>query len=138
VIAAEVKEVVDRVVRREEALRLSRRFEALHLPLASSGRLPEAIEGKSRLFGQAPVPRDADAVAEQVRAMRARFAAEGGDDALETSLLDEASLTTLRERIAAARRRLEDIGDRLRELNGSARVAVADDVLDWLRGETVI
>src|ERR1700752_3844378 len=39
VSAAEVKGVVDRVVRRKEALRLSRRFEALHLPLASSCRL---------------------------------------------------------------------------------------------------
>ena len=102
-----------------------------------SALLPKSREGS--LFGPPPVPRDAETVTEQMRAMRARFeAAEGGDDALETSLLDDAALATLRERIAAARRRLEEVGDRLRELNGSARIAVADDILDWLRGETVI
>ena len=39
VIAAEMKEVVDRVVSREEPLRLSGRLEPLHLPFSSSGRL---------------------------------------------------------------------------------------------------
>ena len=39
VIAAEMKEVVDRVVSREEPLRLPGRLEPLHLPFSSSGRL---------------------------------------------------------------------------------------------------
>src|SRR3954466_12558204 len=39
VIAAEVEEIVDPVMGGEEALGLARRLEALHLPLASSGRL---------------------------------------------------------------------------------------------------
>jgi hypothetical protein len=39
VMAAEMEEVVDRVVRREEPLCLSWRFEPLHLSLASSRRL---------------------------------------------------------------------------------------------------
>src|SRR3954447_10641949 len=39
VIAAEVEQVVDLIVSREEALGLARRLEALHLPLPSSGRL---------------------------------------------------------------------------------------------------
>src|SRR3954468_13097532 len=39
VIAAEVEQVVDLIVGREEALSLAGRLEALHLPLASSGRL---------------------------------------------------------------------------------------------------
>ena len=39
VIAAEMKEVVDLIVGREEALRLASRFELLHLPLSSARRL---------------------------------------------------------------------------------------------------
>ena len=39
VIAAEVEEVVDLIVGREETLSLSGRLEPLHLPLPSSGRL---------------------------------------------------------------------------------------------------
>jgi hypothetical protein len=39
VIAAEMEEVADRVVRREEPLHLPGRFEPLHLSLASSRRL---------------------------------------------------------------------------------------------------
>ena len=39
VLAAERKEVVDLVMRREEPLCLAGGFEPLHLPLAASGRL---------------------------------------------------------------------------------------------------
>jgi hypothetical protein len=39
VVAAEMEEVVDRVVGGEEPLRLSGRLEPLHLPLSSSRRL---------------------------------------------------------------------------------------------------
>jgi hypothetical protein len=39
VIAAEVKQVVDLIVGREEALGLAGRLEALHLPLSPSRRL---------------------------------------------------------------------------------------------------
>jgi hypothetical protein len=39
VLAVEMKEFFDRVVRREEPLRLARRFEAFHLLLASPCRL---------------------------------------------------------------------------------------------------
>ena len=102
-----------------------------------SALLPEA--GKSRLYAPQPVFRDGETIADQVRAMRARYeAGEGSDDALETALLDETAAASLRDRVAAAQRRLEAIGDRLRELNGSARITVADEILDWLRGERVI
>ena len=39
VIAAEVEEVIDLIVGREQALRLTGRFELLHLPLSSACRL---------------------------------------------------------------------------------------------------
>jgi hypothetical protein len=39
VIAAEVEEIVDLIMSGEEALSLAGRLKALHLPLASSGRL---------------------------------------------------------------------------------------------------
>src|SRR5215471_13092863 len=38
-IAREIKQVVDLIVRRQEALRLAGRFELLHLPLSSARRL---------------------------------------------------------------------------------------------------
>jgi hypothetical protein len=43
VLAAERKEVVDLVMSREEPLCLAGRFEPLHLPLASSGRLVRVL-----------------------------------------------------------------------------------------------
>src|SRR3954451_13961131 len=52
VIAAEVEQVVDLIVSREEALGLTRRLEALHLPLPSSRRL---MRGLGSIF-QALVP----------------------------------------------------------------------------------
>jgi hypothetical protein len=102
-----------------------------------SALLPGA--GTSRIFGPAPVFRDGGTIAEQVSSMRVRYeTGEGGEDTLDTALLDETALATLRERIAAMQRRLEEIGDRLRELNSAARISVADDVVEWLRGEQVI
>jgi hypothetical protein len=102
-----------------------------------SALLPGA--GKSRLYATQTVFRDGKTIADQVRAMRMRYeAGDGGDDTVETALLDETAAAALRERLAAAQRRLEAIGDRLRELNGSVRITVADEILDWLRGEQVI
>jgi hypothetical protein len=95
--------------------------------------------GKSRIFGPVPVFRDSGTIAEQVSSMRVRYeAGEGGEDTLDTPLLDETALATLGERIAALQRRLEEIGDQLRERNSAARISIADDVIEWLRGEQVI
>jgi hypothetical protein len=100
--------------------------------------LPTAAR-EPRHFAPQTILRDADTIAEQVRAMRARYeTGEGEDDTIETSLLDEPAAAALRERVVAAQRRLEDIGDRLRELNTSVRIEIADDVLAWLRSENVI
>jgi len=94
--------------------------------------------GKSRIFAPPMVFRDGATIAEQVGVMRVRYEEGEGEDTLDTALLDEAAVAALGERLAGAQRRLEAIGDRLRELNGSARIAVADEILDWLRGEQVI
>jgi hypothetical protein len=75
----------------------------------------------------------------QVRAMRARYEqAERGDTTVEAPLLDDADAERLRERIITCRRRLEEIGDRLRELNGSIRVEIEDAALGYLREQEVI
>jgi hypothetical protein len=95
--------------------------------------------GNSRLFTPQTVFRDDETIADQVRVMRVRYeAGEGGQDTLHTALLDETAIAALRDRVSDAQRRLEAIGDRLRELNGSARITVADEILDWLRREHVI
>jgi hypothetical protein len=65
-------------------------------------------------------------------------AGETGADTLDASLLDETAAASLRKRVAGAQRRLEAIGDQLRDLNGSARIGIADEMLDWLYGENVI
>jgi len=44
----------------------------------------------------------------------------------------------LRERIVACRRRLEEIGDRLRELNNNVRIEIDDTSLIYLREQEVI
>ena len=94
---------------------------------------------KSRLYEPQTVFRDGETIADQVRAMRLRYeAGEGGADTLDTALLDETAVAALRDRVSDAQRRLEAIGDRLRELNGSARITVADEILEWLRREQVI
>src|SRR5258708_27407958 len=85
-----------------------------------SALLPGA--GTSRIFGPAPVFRDGDTIAEQLSSMRGRYeAGEGGEDTLDTALLDENALATLRGRIAAVQRRLHEICQRIRALSGPAR-----------------
>lgn len=75
----------------------------------------------------------------QVDAMRARYQkTERGETTVEVPLLDEAEAKRLRERIVARRRRLEEIGDRLRELNSSIRIDVDDEALAYLRDREVI
>jgi hypothetical protein len=82
--------------------------------------------------------RHAGEIEAQINAMRARFEqAEPGETTVEAPLLDDADAARLRERIVACRRRLEEIGDRLRELNGSVRVEIDDGALAYLREQQV-
>jgi hypothetical protein len=83
--------------------------------------------------------RHAGEIEAQLNAMRARFEqAEPGETSVEAPLLDDADAERLRERIVGCRRRLEEIGDRLRELNGSIRVEIDDPTLTYLREQEVI
>jgi hypothetical protein len=78
-------------------------------------------------------------VADQVAAMRVRYEhAEGGETTLDASLLDDAEANRLSARIVARRRHLEEIGDQLRELNGSVLIELDDASLAYLRGQGVI
>jgi hypothetical protein len=83
--------------------------------------------------------RHAGEIEAQVNAMRARYEqAEPGETTVEAPLLDDADAERLRERIVGCRRRLEEIGDRLKELNGSIRVEIDDTTLAYLREQEVI
>jgi hypothetical protein len=77
---------------------------------------------------------------QQIEATRARFAAGDGNGETEMSapLLDASLEDEVRLRVIECRRRLDEISDRLRTLNSSATVEVADEALDYLREEGVI
>jgi hypothetical protein len=75
----------------------------------------------------------------QVSAMRARYEqTERSQTTIEAPLLDGAEAARLRERLVARRRRLEEIGDQLREMNGRVRIEIDDDALAYLREREVI
>lgn len=75
----------------------------------------------------------------QVTAMRARYEqAERSVTTVDAPLLDDTDVKRVRERIVVCRRRLEEIGDRQRELNGSVRVEIDDAALTYLREQEVI
>jgi hypothetical protein len=94
------------------------------------------------MLGRAQRPslrRHAGEVEAQVSAMRARYEqAQRSETTIEAPLLDDADAARLRERIVACRRRLEEIGDRLRELNSGIRVEIDDAVIAYLREQEVI
>ncbi|HUC63953.1 MAG TPA: hypothetical protein VMA53_00915 [Stellaceae bacterium] len=94
------------------------------------------------MLGRAQRPslrRHAGEVEAQVSAMRARYEqAQRSETTIDAPLLDDADAERLRERIVACRRRLEEIGDRLRELNSGVRVEIDDVALAYLREEEVI
>lgn len=83
--------------------------------------------------------RHAGEIEAQVTAMRARYEqAERSVTTVDAPLLDDADANRVRERIVVCRRRLEEIGDRLRELNGSVRIEIDDGALTYLREQEVI
>jgi hypothetical protein len=101
-----------------------------------------AAEDLYDFLGRAQRPslrRHAGEIEAQTRAMRARYEqADRSQTTVEAPLLDDADADRLRERIVARRRRLDEIGDRLRELNSNVRVEVDDAALAYLREREVI
>jgi hypothetical protein len=83
--------------------------------------------------------RHAGEIEAQVSAMRARYEhAERSQTTVEAPLLDGADAARLRERLVARRRRLEEIGDQLREINGRVRIEIDDDALAYLHEREVM
>jgi hypothetical protein len=99
------------------------------------GDFDEILRGGQRAL----LRRHAGEVEAHVSAMRARYEhAERSQTTIEAPLLDDADAERLRERLVARRRRLEEIGDQLRELNGRIRIEIDDDSLSYLREREVI
>jgi hypothetical protein len=97
------------------------------------------LDGLLGRVQQPSLRRHAGEIEAQVTAMRARYEqAERSVTTVDAPLLDDTDAARVRERIVACRRRLEEIGDRLRELNGSVRVEVDDTALTYLREQDVI
>jgi hypothetical protein len=102
---------------------------------AASGDFDELLGGARQRFPR----RHAGEMEAQVSAMRARYEhAERSQTTFEAPLLDDADAERLRKRLLARRRRLEEIGDQLREINGRVRIEIDDDALAYLREREVI
>jgi hypothetical protein len=102
---------------------------------AASGDFDELLGGARQRFPH----RHAGEIEAQVSAMRARYEhAERSQTTFEAPLLDGAEAARLRERLVARQRRLEEIGDQLREINGRVRIEIDDDALAYLREREVI
>jgi hypothetical protein len=105
--------------------------------------LPSAASDEPKFFvgrGQKPLARDDEALAVQFSAMKERFstAEKAGDTSLDIQVLTEEDQTELRDIKLAAERRIEDISDRLRELNSGTRIVIDDADLDYLRNQKVL
>jgi hypothetical protein len=101
----------------------------------ASGDFDELLGGARQRFPR----RHAGEMEAQVSAMRARYEhAERSQTTFEAPLLDDADAERLRKRLLARRRRLEEIGDQLREINGRVRIEIDDDALAYLREREVI
>jgi hypothetical protein len=102
---------------------------------AASGDFDELLGGARQRFPR----RHAGEIEAQVSAMRARYEhAERSQMTFEAPLLDDAEAERLRERLVARRRRLDEIGDQLREINGRVRIEIDDDALRYLREREII
>jgi hypothetical protein len=109
------------------------------LPAEEMGGSDDGIETWRRARRRTSFRRRAGEVEDEIRAMRARYEqAEGGETTAWVPLLEEADTERLRARVVACRRRLEAVGDRLRELNGGVVVEIEDEALAHLRDRGVI
>ena len=111
--------LLDRMAPDFEAWAVTRRRRRLHASRAKRGQV---------------------ALAEQIAATRSRFEAGEGTEETEilVSLIDDALEQEVRLRILERRRRLDEISDRLRSLNSSATIELADDALEYLQREAVV
>jgi hypothetical protein len=102
---------------------------------AATGDFDELLGGARQRFPH----RHAGEIEALVSAMRARYEhAEGSQTTVEAPLLDGAEAARLRKRLVARRRRLEEIGDQLREINGRVGIEIDDDALAYLREREVM
>jgi hypothetical protein len=102
---------------------------------AASGDFDEFFGGARQRFPR----RHAGEIEAQVSAMRARYEhTERSETTFKAPLLDGAEAARLRERLVARQRRLEEIGDHLREINGRVRIEIDDDALAYLREREAI
>jgi hypothetical protein len=109
------------------------------LPAEEMGGSDDGLETWRRAPRRTSFRRRAGEVEDEIRAMRARYEqAEGGETTAWVPLLDEADTERLRARVVTCRRRLESVGDRLRELNGGVVVEIKDETLAYLRENEVI
>lgn len=96
--------------------------------LSSRRRREQAVTTRGRVSLEA-----------QIRASRARFeAGENGDDTIRVPLLDAGQHDAIRTRIRDRRRRLDAIADKLRALNSTGTVEIADEALAFLEQAGVV
>jgi hypothetical protein len=100
------------------------------LTLTKTARLQERIQRRS-------LRRHAGEIEAQVNAVRGPDTNKRSRARRPSRRHCYADVERLRERIVACRR-LEEIGDRLRELSGSVRVEIDDATLAYLREQEVI
>ena len=83
-----------------------------------------------------------DEVHERIRAYRSRADSGEGfhhmDEELRVSLVGDAEREALESERIELRRELEKISDKLRELNGTCHIEIADDVWSYLEDQRVI
>jgi hypothetical protein len=109
------------------------------LPAEEIGGSDDGTETWRRAPRRTSFRRRAGEVEDEIRAMRARYEqAEGGETTAWVPLLEEADTERVRARVVACRRRLEAVGDRLRELNSDAVVEIKDEAIAYLRDRGVI
>jgi hypothetical protein len=102
---------------------------------AATREFDELLGGARQRFPR----RHAGEMEAHVSAMRARYEhTERSQTTFEAPLLDDAEAVRLREQLVARRRRLEEIGDQLREINGRVRIEIDDDALAYLREREVM
>jgi hypothetical protein len=98
------------------------------------------ITGRGRRSLATTAKRGRVSLPDQVSAARARF--ESGEkqeeDTIWVPLLEEGQEEQLRQQIVECRRRLEEIGDRLRALNTSGTIELADEALRYLEQQGAI